>query len=585
MKKILLCAAACALIGTAGVSAYDLASDSPTSRATEGRFSGDKDNYLDLTGWSDLTSNVLFLQFGGPGNASSSKFQIGTGYWLDEAMYLGGFLETALPRTNMDNSNEVANSDLNLDPSGELISIEESIQKSIEENRLHETNFTVLLGMQMGDMSLGVKNVFEQRTNSSNGTFAPTANWGTGTGLYGVAVLNSNPLSIGTGGQTNDRTTVTNAAGEVTYESVTAYDQDGLVNDSGIADTLGVGVRMPLGDMTLETMLNVGFTMYNMDRSAGLTVFERVAGNNLPDYNDLENVVSHTRTEGRIDDSFSVLNPSLNTLISMPLSETAEFETGVNYALDWYLSGASAYELSENEYSATSDGIYVVTTTTESVWSKTSDRSGMAHTVGIPLGITVQPADTFRYSVGYTPSYTVTTFSELVNAEWSSTATTEHTDDNVETVVVEETTTLKGIEQRVLEMELSHNLEMGAQFYLTERVRVNTGTNVSMRPLNWTRETIATQGNSEYRQTETVGDNDPVVQNVDAPTDLTQGNADSESVNTVVATPNVNYRLGFTYLFSEDMELDFRYYGGGATNANTNIFNAGVWSVLMTIRY
>ncbi len=605
MKKVLLSLGVLAAV-LMTVPARDLSSESsPSNETTGGRFVSEWDDYLSVTGWTSLPGNVLFLQFAGPEeDGDTQQFQSGTGYHLND-WYFGGFLGLTLPRTTAANEeSDGTTSQLFYDgTTGQVTGVQENTVSNIDENRLQEIDFEIITGLQIGGMDVGISNYLNRSRNDRTGTIRPDDPVSeaflvtdfTEANLFNVdlgQMTASTPVyPVGfTTGQTSSRTIVRDASGSVTYQNVDVYDTDGYKNSSSLYERFSAGVALSPAMFDVTAELDLGFLVVNSDGAAGRTQYETFYTANFADYAGVPHVQSYSRESAEELSSFLRLDPGLDVNASLDLSELLTVEFGLEYALQAVLADPASYSYRNLAYSAAVDAVdtrYVTTTTTDEVFSVTDDWGFSSHTIGVPVAVTVTPSDRFRYSVGYTAEFGFSTHTDDAAGTYSEVETVVSTDPLTPTEITTTSATLESRTSTTKGRTIGHTLELGAQFYLTDKIRVNMGTSAQASTLNRTITTVDAGGDSTYTVTEQTGAEAPRTTIDDFNLDLSAGASDGRTVtNGVASGTSIVYDLGFTYIFSDDMELDLAYEGTGGTAAvTTNIWEAGLWSAMMTIRY
>lgn len=623
MKRLLVLVAVIALISPFGLFARDLSDeDSPTNDTTGGRFTSPFDDYLSVTGWSGLESNVLFLQFAGPEeDYDSGQFQAGSGFFIGD-LYFGAYLGSAFPRTEADNvEEEDGDSQLLLNNSGEIVAIQEDTASSVDETKRQNTDFSLIAGLSFGDIDLGIKNDIGWYQDNEMGTIDPEGpvfnNFLAGTtpgdffdkdlldDIDFQNIVDGNPVDFTTGGRSTSLVT-RDTDGNKTYENVREFDEEGFINDSDFWDTVSIGAGFPLAMFDATAVLD--FTIWSADEAAegSEESYETFFDPDLPEYEGVEGASSYMSESATESNSWLGLWPALDLGLTYPLADTVDVGFGTKYELQTYLADPHTFEHSTLRYSATVADLGADTVTTESELTVEEDWTFTQHSVEVPLSVTVTPSDMFQYSVAYTPVVTLQTVTQEVSGSWTQTETQEYADPAEPTVVETTSVDFETAEREVQRQHLEHKLDLGSQFYIAEKLRVNLGTNVSMYTLRQENETKDGADDASYTVTEQVGDNDARTVRDDFQPDLSDGAQDSDTVmNEVGDNAGVEYSLGVTYFFSENMELDLeyqstrfgfdgQYYDTGAGDNveydagsydDTSIWSLGNWSLLMTIRY
>jgi hypothetical protein len=593
----MLCVLLALVLAVATLPARDLSSDdSPTSDTTGGRFGSDFDRYLSVADWSALESNVLFLQFGGPNDMDPGQFQAGTGLYLG-GLYLGAYLGSAFPRTDADNSTADGGTSQFFVENGRVTAVENSTETRVEENKLQDTDLGLIVGLTVGDIAVGIKNTVDWTQDNETGTVRPigptdnvpasvfpqfVASFGAGD-LFGSDLESDDtPLGFQTA-QTGTSTIIRDADGNATYQNAATIGEDGYVNDSEFTNTLSVGAALPLAMFDVTARLDLGFGTGDFSAQASETQFETFYNDDYADFAGVSNAQSYFTETATKSDSWLLLDPELALAAGMAMSDTLRIGFGVTYGLKTYIGDPISWDYSSTNYTTTIDGngFGIDTVETRRSLNVTDDWSRTIHTIHVPVNVQVTPSDVFRYSVEYRPEIVFSKSSQSLSGSYSQTETEVFADPGSPTVVTTQSATIESIERETLGRTVNHNLDLGAQFFLAEKIRVNLGTDVSMQTLNLTKTSVDAGTNSTFTETEAVGDLDAVTTTDDFNQSISDGAQDRDTVrNSVTAVPNVDYSIGFSYFFSDDMDLDLEYRA-----ATGNIWDLGSWSALMTIRY
>lgn len=592
MQKTFLLLLAALLLMPAALFAVDLSGDawpnySPTNLSTNGTFTSDFDDYMDTISWSTLPSSVLFMQYDTPSQSGPQQAQVGTGADLG-GIYLGAFLGSDLPRTDADAESYLNNASVVYDSNGDPVGKQESITSSEGSNSLTDTDFDLLVGLNLGDMVLGIKNSLDLDQNDDIGTLnIPGRDGSWNNPLDAVATGDSypnNPFGTGTAVTDSTSTTVTNAAGTSTYDYRETFDGTGYKKNNTLTDTLQVGLQMPMGGFDLQAYIDLGFSMTDNSFKAGKITSETYYDDNYDDYEGVDNAVSYTSDSYQMDDAYTTLRPGLMVNAVLPMGENVVVEAGLDYDLSLRMGDPKSYSFTGTTYTPSFDGTYLDTTTTVETLSMDQETTDMTNTIGIPLKVEVSPSEKFRYAASYYPQIQLGTVEDSYSGTITWTQTVDDGDPNVETEVTTRTGTVEGKTSTTETLQINHYLSLGAQFYLRENLRINIGSWLGITQVNKTTTTVDAGDDSSYIETEQTGSADPVTTDSQYAAAYASDVADSVTVENDVAGgfSGVYYNLGMTYFFSENMELDLRFTG---TDVTKDIFSMGNWAALMTIRY
>jgi len=603
MQKTFLLLFAALLLMPAALFAVDLSGDelpnysySPTKVSTMETFTSDFESYMDAIDWYFLPSNVLFLQYDTPSQSGPQQAQAGTGATLG-GIYLGAFIGSDLPRTDADSESYLNTNSVVYDSNGVPVGKKESTTSNELNENLNDTDFDLLVGMELGEMILGVKNSLNLSQDDYSGTLdVPTlinTSWDAPLDAVGPGdSYTAIPFGTTTAVADSISTTVTDASGTATYDDRVTYHDSGYKEDSTLSDALQVGLQMPMGGFDLQTYIDIGFSMSDDSYKSGMTQSTTYYDDNYADYEGVENAASYTNETYQIDDSYSYLSPGLMINAVLPMSEKVIVEAGLDYDLSLRMGDPKSYSFSITNYAPSFDGTYLDTTTTVDTLSMEQETTDMTNTIGIPFKVEVSPSEKFRYAASYKPEIQFGAVENTYSGTITKTSTVVDGDPNVETVVTTKTGTVEGKTSTTETLELTHNLSLGAQFYLRENLRINIGSWLGITQINKTTTTVDAGDDSSYVETVQTGSADPVTTDSQYANAYASDVADSVTVTNDVAGgfEGVYYSLGMTYFFSENMELDLRYTGNAEYQnsegpSGASIFSMGNWAALMTIRY
>lgn len=626
------------LLVAAVVPAIDLdpTEGSPTNTTTGGRFQSDFDKFTDVINWSELESNVLFLQFDGPESDSVSQFQGGTGFFLGD-LYFGGFLGVAFPRTFADNEERVEDQSEIYIENGQVVAKEEFIEKDVAEVRLQDTEFDFTFGTTVGEMVVGITNRLQRYQNNFMGT-APLDNGRHISGLENgwndpEDAVNqpqfddfdgNDPFEVGDYRDQSLFQTVA-SGNDTTYENNEVFDDEGFVNDQSFSNGTILGAKLPVGPLQLDNYLFFFYSANNQNAEHGLKESETFFDENLPDFRGVQNASSVNETSATYTNSYGYLTPGLYSQAAFQYSDTVELTGGLAYQLSTRIGDPKSWEFSNTDYTATYDGTYVDTDTTDYTVNAEAEISDTLHRIGLPIGVNVTPSDQFRYSVGYEPVFRFGSDETVYSGEIREVRTQTFGDPENPDVVTTEVGTIDGNTESGSFQDLEHRLNLGAQFYLRENFRVNLGTTMSMKTLSKYAVTYDADDDNTYVRTQQTGDGDAVTQEYEIDelyADDLSGQDRDQLTNDVMDGPSQTFELGFTYFFNDEMELDLvyestnftfdgRYFEptrlenddeGDAQNSSgdidgdvedytvgnirdTSIWSLGNWALQLTIRY
>ncbi|MFP4441869.1 MAG: hypothetical protein ACLFST_02005 [Spirochaetia bacterium] len=567
-------------------------------------FREDQDRYLDPIYWGELGSGVLFLQLDLPGGDTYFEGGIGLplgGLYFGLNYRGGNYTDGTLSSNN--SIIQTSDTEYTVDGTGAIQTITETDTVQIGYRDVIYNRAELLLGLSLGDITLGIKNTLLVDNDSYYGTYAPSF-------IMPTAASFSAP-EVDTA--TNTATTVTTREPGGTEPISMISEEYGLGTNeySVFSDTLTVGVFMPLGNLSLwgdigfnlylrDLGESAAFETYSIDTTSGYpsyTPTTALEGNTAVEIADLEQYTYRTATE---DTSSTVMIPSLNAGITTPLPfETpVTLEAGVSGELGFYtyktpytdLTGTAqtvsgyASDFYETTYTVneTSPDVFETTTTSTRAY-QAQEHSYSYWSVEPEVNLIVEPSDIFRFAVGYAPNLTGWSSTSSYTGGAQSVTTYEDGDgvngntdgDDPDDYVVTRTVTRNGESSTIKNFVLEHQVSIGTQFYLVpEKLRINLGSFFTNEMINKQTMTETTSGTVEF--TETTSTNGAAAVETDYDIDTTP--PQEAQYNKISGSLYVDYEAGMTFYFSEDMYLDLKTYGG-------YLWDLSNWSLEMTIRF
>lgn len=536
---------------------------SPTKDVTT-MFNEPVDQYLDSVDFKDLDSSVLFLQLGMPGSATPNSFQIGTGTQLNNSLYLAGDFKYKDSGSNFTLSEELGSSSIILTDSYGLYSghYDEIISTNISQGGLY-LGTNLLAGLNIGALKLGITGKVFYDDNAIIGTMFDTG--------FGLASQNN----IVKTSYTND--------GIKTFEDSVIYSADGYDKaGTSLKYGIGAGTSLNLGRSILDIKLNVNIDNVDNSTSTGETTFTTLFDTELPTYNGVEGATDYSRT---INNQIYSYNNIIGTLSVNSLYYIASnkfiLEPGLDYTPNFKLYQDGGYSISSenNTYSAEHyNNVYIKTTNTDVTSNYKAEISESGHSISIPFAIKSNYDSKFNFGIKNILTYNINTANSTSQNTSSTTTAVDSTDpsfDNTNT-----TTEMNGQKSNVdtVSTNIFNMVNVAAQFYFTDKLRVNLGSTVTINPYSVIDTTNSSSG---YDTTTTIVEtNDVVTSEVITPnyTLPTGNNSKSSSVKSTTTT-SASYQAGLTYFFNQFMTLDLEMQGSG------DIFTSSTWSLFMTIKY
>lgn len=569
---------------------------SPTKEVTS-VFSEPIDQYLDTVDFNLLDSSVLFLQFDMPEKDVATAFELGTGKRFNENLYLGGNLslngigsEQIVDETLLIGSSIYADSAEN--PTGRI--------DIIESNNSNTSEFAamanILAGLKLGVFTIGINgNFYMADTINGNDTKTGFINTGitaidslTNSELIGddISISNLDPTKPTKYTRTYD------IDGNKLSEEGDVYSPDGYKNNKVLSLGLNAGLQLKLSTFILD--IKGGFYLDNYDKSlfAQYTNYKTNYDSELPTFSGIQGTYNYKDYMSEVVDISNLLIIFGSISTDYKISDNFVLESGLTYAPSFniYTDGGISQKFNSTVYTATVVGAFVETATTANSYNKINDISDITHYLSIPLTVKSTFNNKFNFIINNTLGLYTNSIEDASSAVNVKTVTTHNTDSLINDTIVTTTSIFRDVTTKTDTTNLMNNTNIGAQFYLTNKIRINLGSTLNMTPYSSTTKSVTNSGDGKiiemttkdgitYESAAASVFNDP---NMDDGSGLTEGNPEVETI-IGLSSSQITYKAGFTYFFSTEMFLDL-IMDGNAGNGG-NIWDTTSWSLLMTIKY
>lgn len=585
----------------------DPAPPSNTADVTGGIFEEANDVFLSPTEFSELEQHVLFLQFDMPSATLFSQgIELGGSADLF-GLYTAGYMRLLPEGSNGllggDESQQIEMDQNFLTDGGGLITGKTEQQQVITSfNREATTEVRLLVGL--GSMGIGLGVLHDVDNNFGSYTPAGSVPTTPTFPALGATVTAATATSFST----------FDDEGNLVATNVQQYGLGTDVN-SQLDITASFGMPLTLAGLSLAVGTDVLVGFRDDSESASFESYSRVVGSasaisytpgQTIDGSDpvaIDDLTDYSYDAGMDINSRITIMPTLYADLELELNETTMGYVGLSYMPTLNIYSARYTDNAGAEvrtagiastYESTTVDVVVnpadptlleTTTTTISGWDAT-EISGMTNTVGLEVGADVTPAENFAFGVRYSPTFSYLSETERQTGEVVETEIVDNGDgvNGVDDSVTRTTVSRAGTTTTVRNIALSHTVNTGAQFFLTERIRVNLGAQVDQVLFDRTLTETVTNGVVELTEEEALNTTDAAsdaftLVDYQFDTDV-RANPDDEQVQNLNGSSSVFYEAGFTFFFSETMFLDLRMDGSGG-----DIWNTNEWSLEMTILY
>lgn len=616
-RRILLIGAMMLLV--AGLAFADPATPSNTSRVTGTIFEEPNDLYLDILGFTMLESNYVFLQFDMPSGPGVSFYEIG-GTTTKLGPYIGGLFQAYnIGTQGLLGSNEASTVDidelLNLDANNQIIGKTQVRTSEAHASVSTSNNLQTLVGL--GNIGVFVQ-AFHLQDNDT-GSFDAGYAFPAGTAV-GNILIGGNDWLGGTGPVSSQATvtTTTDAAGTIVSVDSTEYGE-GTAADSTLQFELSGGLPLALGGMTLGVGGGVVAAIDNGNASSAVETFSRAVG---ADYTAaytpaqtlsgdvsaaIEDLTDYEYRAASGTESGFGLDPFVFAELTLPLNEAVEATAGAQFTTDFTFGSASyvdtaGAEQSVNGRAASYERVDVsvgpnpddptlteTVTTTDRAWNTVQEGAFDQQEIELGFGVAVTPSEMFRFGVHWTPVVTLSGTTSVYDGAAVRTVVTDNGDgaDGLGDSVTETSVARAGYTETVSGFSFDNELNTAAQFYLTDRIRVNLGASYQNMLIDRTVTEVVTLGVAQRTERQALLTTTPpadetgwTVTNYVADDEVRDATVDASQTLVQTGDSEIRYEGGFTFFFSDTMFLDLRMDANGG-----DIWSTNEWSLEMTIEY
>lgn len=560
------------------VLAIDADANSPTKNVTT-VFSEPVDQYTDVIDFNLLDTSVLFLQFDSPDNNGTNPFVLGVGHSINDFLYLGGNISIQDPGHDESNS-----SNLSTALSGTSVvdkSRTDTLEtlNSIAEDGAYKAELTA--GLHFSAFTLGINGFVNYDEGKTTGpvTISGTAH---------PAALSTLPtVSISSISTTTKKTEKYDSEGNLdeTIIPSTNPESEGYVNNgTEMFYGLKLGTQLKLADFALDVRLSAD--MKNTDNSAKATnkYYTTNYESKFSDYLNVKNATSVNKTTAEkinINNQLSIFG-GVSTVFKALTN--FDLESGIFYdiEMDNYNDGGIKTTYTDIDYDASNVSEFVLTKTTTTETTIKQDISRTKHQVMLPITFTSNFSDRFVIGIKNNLYYSQET-TETTNS-YSSVQTYDETTTDAAVADIQQVTTRNylGSKNTTTTTTISDFINAGAKFYLTDKVRINLGSQIILQPITY----VQSDPDNSGKGTETVQKliNGQLVE-TSTNTDVSATDGTNTSTNTA-ATTSISYSAGLTYFLNDNLIIDLMYeVPGGIDEADGNIWSVSNWSLLLTAKY
>ncbi len=516
---------------------------------TSGIFSEEQDWYLDTIDFANVDKNLLFFSMGSPGETNVNDFQIGTANIFDK-FYLGTWFKfnTIGKQGDMgsDQSNDATSSvEYFENPTGVISSKTTTVDEEAESTFYLNNAGQATVGFGKHGVTLYA----EMDMSNTKGSFDTTGTISTST------VITSEDME-----------------GNLISEAGTVYDDEGFENSSVTRIYAGYGTPLEVAGMTIN--LRGGIFTGISDQSYKYTEKNFILTPNagLADFDGKDDVDYYEKTSVSSNNGGNIyLQPEVSgsTTFETPLFGGTTLDVGLAYNFGISLNSTDGEITKYTEWDADtiSNPGYIETTLVEEEENDETETSYMKHEILPSITLTKDLGDTVMLGFTYAPS--VEFSSQTDESRYSDVITTTFEDgtDNTAADYVEVDTT-KGptITTTTKTVTYDYDLGIATQFMFKERLRINVGAEATVQALEFTTEVQEVDGIQEQTVVTYYPDEDGNSV-VDSYTyDETTAAPEQREYN-VFSDIDMTYNAGFTFFYSENLQLDMMADMSGFTDS------------------
>ncbi len=592
--------------------------DAPSNTAdvSGNLFAEANDLYLSPTGFDEIESSVLFLQFDMPSTfplAANQGFEIGAGTTFGD-LYTGLYFGSIFPGTSGTIESIQVDENFTVDANGLITGRTTSRDESSDYVFVSYNHARAIVGL--GGVGFGID--FVQDSSSSYGNFVPDFTMPAGP-AWGAVNVDTTALPAATTFTTYD------SAGNVTSTSVEGYaegfDRGGYAGPTynQIGGDILAGVGLAVGGINIDVSGEVGVFRQNNNQFAAFESYNRVVGSGsaityepttaLPGATaaEISDLTTYFYDEAHEYDQRLLIDPMVGVDATYALAEWVRLEGGVWYDGEIPIRTAKYVDVTgteqriggtANTYSSVevttavnpADPTLTERTTTVTNAAETQDISGSTHYVVPDLGVVLEPSERFRAGISYVPRLTFEGNTTTYAGTAKEVVTVENGDGSsgAGDSVTETTVTRSGYTVSSSTRSLRNRVRTAAQFFLVpERLRINLGAEVDNLMVSRSTSETVTAGMTTYEVREALDSTDPAEEDfvrtdyqVDSGLTDPPQPSDHEQSRTEAGSSTVAYEAGLTFFFDDNMFLDLRMDAGGG-----DIWNTNQWSLEMTILF
>lgn len=557
---------------------------SATKATTASLFDEPADRYLDVFGFTQMKDPVFFFQFaptsiGSGANVTTDPMQLGLGARWFDFLYTGvhaGFKQGTQGLLTSNKSTEQSQAPTVVVDPATGAQIGQTLTSSTEVwyQVVQYQALTLLGGLNMGSLSLGVKNVF-QINNSDR--------WGTYDAIGSTAASTS---------------TVTTVNGKVRAGSYNSVPDDGYQKNQSFSNALSGGARLPLG--LFDLVGSVGLTTSTSDtgEKGGLTIATTQAEGGYGSFEGFANVVDLNRVDELVTQTSLTTEIPIYAGVELPLpffQNPSLLKVGANYTLSATVNNTGEiYRQSTVNRSTTIPATGIVQTTdtrSEVVQTRPKDSYGYQQ-FEIPFQFTVTPSPDVRFAVAYKPSIYASGSSSTVSYSDTSKVVVDDHDGVAADQDADDKTTVTVIKDQDVTtatdyLALRHELASAVQIVLfKDLLRLNLGTRAYAIPVSRSTTSIKYSGVKSTSVSETVLG---ATSTTTSTPELPSANQDTKTTyDSTSASVNVATELGLTLWINPNVSFDLkannvRVLNLAATTDDGGLLNLNNFTILMTI--
>ena len=550
--------------------AYD---DSPTKTIT-GLYDEPLDQYLDTIEFKNLSTSVLFLPFDSPEYSGLNTFQIGYGNSFTDFLYLSGNLSIG---NFGDNTTESETLVPTVTTTGILTTGRQDVitaTKNYIKNDILDSSMLVGLNLKSFILGIKVRAALYDSSNYNQYTIAaPT--------ISVFDVTPSTALAF-TGATSSTTTSDYNANGDIYKKVVDFNDPDGYYMDKINIYSIDAGTELNIAKFSVGVRSTLSLTTVDESEHAKGINYTTYFNPLFPDRGGIDSPNTYTVEESTVTDMSNKLALLIGGDLDLPIMENFDFSTGFSYKIDTDLSsdGRKTSQYDKTSYTAVTSGEFVNTASTSESFTITEDTTWVENSFILPVIFKSNFSDKFNIALGNSLQYDILVNNTDTSTSYTKVEETTSTDSLVPDT--KKTTSRKyyGTTSYATTTTLTNTTATSAQFFLTDKVRINLGSSITVTPVTSTKTEINNTGIATETVTEVIN-NETVTTGSDAANDTYVNDPKISVVNLPVDT-DITYKLGLTYFFNDHMNIDLYY---AASEGGSDLWTIGNWSLLLTAKF